>query len=82
MVLKKIAAKKAAAAAAASSAASSLSTSHIKCNAQQSRFHAATLDGGKEVDIKDLTISVGEKDLLASSHLRLKSGVRYGLVGR
>jgi ATP-binding cassette, subfamily F, member 3 len=80
MVLKKVAAKKAAAAAAAAGTASS--ASHIRCSAQQSRFHAATLDGGNEVDIKDLTISVGERDLLASSHLRLKNGVRYGLVGR
>ncbi|ORY88253.1 P-loop containing nucleoside triphosphate hydrolase protein [Leucosporidium creatinivorum] len=82
MVLKKVAAKKAAAAAAASTTPSTSSTSHIKCSAQQSRFHAATLDTTTEVDIKDLTISVGEKDLLASAHLRLKNGVRYGLVGR
>lgn len=82
MVLKKVAAKKAAAAAAASGAPSASTSSHIKCSAQQSRFHAATLDTTTEVDIKDLTISVGEKDLLASAHLRLKHGVRYGLVGR
>lgn len=74
MVLKsKLAAKRAAAAAAGP---------QIVCSAQQSRFHDATLQSSPEIDLKDVTISIGERDLLAGAHLRLKTGVRYGLVGR
>ncbi|KAL8277263.1 hypothetical protein RQP46_010332 [Phenoliferia psychrophenolica] len=54
----------------------------IVATSQQSRFHAATLDSSLEVDLNDINISIGERDLITSSHLRLKQGVRYGLVGR
>jgi ATP-binding cassette, subfamily F, member 3 len=54
----------------------------IICTSQQSRFHTETLDATTEVDLYDVSISIGQKDLIESSHLRLKSGVRYALVGR
>lgn len=77
MVLKsKLAAKKAAAAAAAGDG-----PPRIECRSQQSRFHADTLDS-VEVDLKDVSISIGERELLSGAHVRLKEGVRYGLVGR
>ncbi|KAJ7853880.1 P-loop containing nucleoside triphosphate hydrolase protein [Mycena leptocephala] len=41
-----------------------------------------TLDTTLEIDLKAVTISIGERELISSSHLRLKQGVRYGLVGR
>lgn len=56
------------------------SSSLIHATSQQTRFK----DTGNtlEVDLKDVTISIGEVELLSSVHLRLKEGVRYGLVGR
>jgi ATP-binding cassette subfamily F protein 3 len=54
----------------------------INCTSQQSRFHTATLDAGSEIDLKDVTIAVGQNELLSGVHLRLKEGVRYALLGR
>ncbi|SCZ97244.1 BZ3500_MvSof-1268-A1-R1_Chr4-2g07084 [Microbotryum saponariae] len=55
----------------------------IHCTSQQSRFHTETISSRSlEIDIKDVTVSVGPNDLIVSSHLRLKEGKRYGLVGR
>ncbi|KAJ7639258.1 P-loop containing nucleoside triphosphate hydrolase protein [Roridomyces roridus] len=54
----------------------------ITATSQQSRFHAETLDTSLEIDLKAVTISIGERELISSSHLRLKEGIRYGLVGR
>ncbi|KAJ7167528.1 P-loop containing nucleoside triphosphate hydrolase protein [Mycena filopes] len=56
----------------------------IIATSQQSRFHSETLDTDTtlEIDLKAVTISIGERELISSSHLRLKEGVRYGLVGR
>nr|GAT52830.1 iron complex transport system ATP-binding protein [Mycena chlorophos] len=54
----------------------------ITAVSQQSRFHTETLDTSLEVDLKGVTISIGERELITNSHLRFKNGVRYGLVGR
>lgn len=54
----------------------------IICTAQQSRFHTATLDSGSELDLKDVTISIGQNELLSNVHVRFKAGVRYALLGR
>jgi hypothetical protein len=56
----------------------------ITATSQQSRFYTATLDPAtqQEVDLHGVTISVGNEDLLINSKLRLKTGVRYALVGR
>ncbi|SGY73775.1 BQ5605_C005g03318 [Microbotryum silenes-dioicae] len=55
----------------------------IHCTSQQSRFHTETISiHSLEIDIKDVTVSVGPNDLIVTSHLRLKEGKRYGLVGR
>jgi ATP-binding cassette subfamily F protein 3 len=56
--------------------------SSIQATIQQSRFHTETLDTSGEIDLKDVTISIGERELISSSHLRLKEGFRYGFVGR
>lgn len=66
----------------AAEAAASPAGPQIVCTAQQSRFHDTTLTTSREIDLKDVTISIGERDLLANAHVRLKTGVRYGLVGR
>ncbi|KAJ7749252.1 P-loop containing nucleoside triphosphate hydrolase protein [Mycena olivaceomarginata] len=54
----------------------------IIATSQQSRFHTETLDTSLEIDLKGVTISIGDRELISSSHLRLKQGVRFGLVGR
>ncbi|KAF7352440.1 Iron complex transport system ATP-binding protein [Mycena venus] len=60
----------------------SLTSNPIIATSQQSRFHAETLDTTLEIDLKGVTISIGERELITSSHLRLKQGIRFGLVGR
>ncbi|GAA5993553.1 hypothetical protein JCM10908_000108 [Rhodotorula pacifica] len=94
MVLRKVAAKRAQQAAAAADSASGSSTPVtaavedavplIECRAQQSRFWTDTLTSGIEIDLKDVSITVGKehRELLTNAHVRLKEGVRYGLVGR
>ena len=56
----------------------------IVVTTQQSRFHADAADApeSKEVDIKDVTLSIGERELLSSAHLRIQEGVHYVFVGR
>ncbi|KAJ7741040.1 P-loop containing nucleoside triphosphate hydrolase protein [Mycena metata] len=54
----------------------------IIATSQQSRFHTETLDTTLEIDLKAVTISIGERELVSSSHLRLKESIRYGLIGR
>ncbi|KAJ6482821.1 P-loop containing nucleoside triphosphate hydrolase protein [Mycena vitilis] len=54
----------------------------ITATSQQSRFHTETLLTSLEIDLKGVTIAIGERELISSSHLRFKQGVRYGLVGR
>jgi ABC-type molybdenum transport system ATPase subunit/photorepair protein PhrA len=57
-------------------------SAQLLATAQQSRFHAETLDTSHEIDLKDVTVSIGDRELVAPSHLRLKEGVRYALVGQ
>ncbi len=55
----------------------------IVATSQQSRFHTETLDiASGEIDLKDVTIAVGERELLTDTRLKLKEGIRYALVGR
>jgi ATPase subunit of ABC transporter with duplicated ATPase domains len=54
----------------------------IHCSSQQSRFHTETLDTSREIDLKEVSVSIGERELLSGAHLRLKDGARYALVGR
>ncbi|KAL1756909.1 P-loop containing nucleoside triphosphate hydrolase protein [Schizophyllum commune] len=55
----------------------------IVATSQTSRFHADTLSTlSKEIDLKDVNISVADHDILIDSHLRLKEDMHYGLVGR
>lgn len=59
------------------------SAAKIVATSQTSRFHADTLATlSKEIDLKQVNIAIGNKDILVDGHLRLKTGVRYGLVGR
>ncbi|QRV90137.1 ABC transporter [Ceratobasidium sp. AG-Ba] len=59
------------------------STTRIVATSQTSRFHVDTLTTlSKEIDLQQVNISIGNRDILVDAHLRLKSNVRYGLVGR
>jgi ABC-type transport system involved in cytochrome bd biosynthesis fused ATPase/permease subunit len=49
---------------------------------QQSRFHTETIDTTVEVDLHGVSISIGQRELISSSRLKLKNGVRYALIGR
>ncbi|RIA99419.1 P-loop containing nucleoside triphosphate hydrolase protein [Glomus cerebriforme] len=62
---------------------STVNESEIVAYSQQSRFHTETLETlSKEVDLKDVNITVGHKELLVDAKLQLKTGVHYGLIGR
>lgn len=55
----------------------------IHAVSQQSRFHTETFDSAQgEIDLKGVTISIGDKELIVDSRLKLKPGVRYSLIGR
>ncbi|PPQ96874.1 hypothetical protein CVT26_006061 [Gymnopilus dilepis] len=55
----------------------------IVAYSQQSRFHRETFDASDiDIDIKGVNVSVNNKELLVDAHLRLKPGVRYGMVGQ
>ena len=56
----------------------------IVVSVQQSRFHADAVDApeSKEVDIKDLTLSIGSMEILEHANLRIQEGVHYIFDGR
>ncbi|KAI7843107.1 hypothetical protein COHA_003278 [Chlorella ohadii] len=55
----------------------------ITATTQQSRFHTETLEAvAQDVDLRQLHLAVGDRELLADAHLRLFAGRRYALVGR
>jgi hypothetical protein len=67
-----------------SSAAVEGSEPAIQVTAQQSRFHNDAVDAptSKEILVKDLSIAIGQKELLNRTELFLKEGGHYVLVGR
>ncbi|KAG1728289.1 P-loop containing nucleoside triphosphate hydrolase protein [Suillus paluster] len=71
------------AAAVASPSPSTETEPKIVATAQQSRFHRETLvTSSKDIDMQTVNITVNNLDILVDAHLRLKEGVRYGLVGQ
>lgn len=55
----------------------------VSAYSQQSRFHAATITTlSKEVDLRNVNVTIDDSDLLVDSRLWLKAGVHYGMVGR
>jgi ATPase subunit of ABC transporter with duplicated ATPase domains len=65
-------------------AAASASSEGLQITAQQSRFHLDAVDApaSKEIWVKDLSISIGQKELLNRAELRFKECAHYVLVGR
>ncbi|RUS21444.1 hypothetical protein BC937DRAFT_92673 [Endogone sp. FLAS-F59071] len=75
--------KKPTAAASAAADSPSVSEPELVAISQQSRFHLETVEAfTTEIDLKQVTITIGDRDLLTNAHLRLKAGVKYGLVGK
>ncbi|KAH7107697.1 P-loop containing nucleoside triphosphate hydrolase protein [Auriculariales sp. MPI-PUGE-AT-0066] len=57
--------------------------SGITATSQTSRFHVDVITTlSQELDLKQVTVAVGDVELLQDAHLRIKAGVRYGLIGR
>ncbi|KAJ3404730.1 hypothetical protein HDV05_006927, partial [Chytridiales sp. JEL 0842] len=55
----------------------------IIATTQTSRFHTETLVTlSNDVNMKQVTISVGQIPVLVDAHLKLFQGVHYGLIGR
>lgn len=60
------------------------SSNTLVVTSQQSRFHVDAVDAptSKDIDVKDLTLSIGGRELLDHAHLRIVEGVHYVLAGR
>lgn len=56
----------------------------LTVTAQQSRFHNEAIEGSalKEIIVKDLSISIGQKEILNHAQFQLQVGTHYVLVGR
>lgn len=55
----------------------------VNAYSQQSRFHAATITTlSKEVDLRNVNVTIDDADLLVDARLWLKAGTHYGMVGR
>jgi ATP-binding cassette, subfamily F, member 3 len=56
----------------------------LTVTAQQSRFHTDASDApvSKEILVKDLSISIGNKEIISHATLHLQEGRHYVLVGR
>ena len=49
---------------------------------RQTRFNPLVQGDASEVDLNDVDISIGEREILVDARIRLKSGIKYGLIGR
>jgi hypothetical protein len=57
-------------------------TSRIVATSRQTRFNPLIQGDASEVDLHDVNISVGEREILVDGRIRLKGGVKYGMIGR
>ena len=62
---------------------SSTAPSQIRATSQQSRFHLASIEADTTaIDLETVCIATGENEVIVDASLRIKEGVRYGLIGR
>ncbi|KAI0371233.1 hypothetical protein BV20DRAFT_1120652 [Pilatotrama ljubarskyi] len=60
-----------------------IGTAPIVATSQVSRFHAETLTTlSNDIDLKDVSVTIGSRTLLSGANLRLFRGVHYGLIGQ
>ncbi|KAJ3124745.1 hypothetical protein HK098_000891 [Nowakowskiella sp. JEL0407] len=65
------------------SESSFLNEPEIIVTTQVSRYYSETFDADTiELDLPGVSITINGKDLLAEARLRLKTGYKYGLIGR
>lgn len=59
-------------------------TNTLTVTAAQSRFHLDAVDvpTSKEIDVRNLSISIGDKEVVARTDFKLLENVHYVLVGR
>jgi len=57
-------------------------TSRIVATSRQTRFNPLVQGDASEVDLNDVNIAIGEREILVDGRIRLKGGVRYGMIGR
>ena len=57
-------------------------TSTIQATSQQTRFNILDNTNAKEIDLHGVNISIGKKEILSDTHLKLANGVHYILIGR
>ena len=64
--------------------AAGLEDGGLVVTSQQSRYHVDAVDAptSKDIDVKNLTLSIGGRELLDHAHLRIVQGVHYVLAGR
>lgn len=58
----------------------SILMSGIVATSQQTRFDPASVNA-TEIDLRDVSISIGKTEVLQDARILLKSGTRYGLIG-
>ena len=56
--------------------------SGIVATSRQTRFNPLVQGDASEVDLHDVNISIGEREILVDGRIRMKGGVKYGLIGR
>ncbi|RHY10821.1 hypothetical protein DYB25_009012 [Aphanomyces astaci] len=67
----------------AAASSSGAVSSVITARSQQDRFHLATIDHhDHNIHLRQVGLSIGNRELLVDAELKLESGVHYGLVGR
>jgi len=54
----------------------------VVVTAQQSRFHEIDDPTSKDIEINDLSITIGKREILQHARLVLKAGLRYVFAGR
>ena len=57
-------------------------SARIVATSRQTRFNPLVQGDASEVDLNDVDISIGEREILVDARIRLKNGIKYGLIGR
>lgn len=57
-------------------------TNKINASSQQSRFDPKNISESKDIDLQDLCLSIGRREILQHARFTLKSGLRYVFAGR
>lgn len=60
----------------------SLSKPRVVATSRQTRFNPLVQGDASEVDLNDVNISIAEREILVDARVRLKNGIKYGLIGR